>query len=297
VIFKEYAIQPDVLNTKDNCRYWLSLMGLEKGRQISRYPKRWKKMVYESISHLPDKEKKYIEERLFNLPGNVLKRRIHEYDPNPSIGWFKNAIIEDNIRPFHAIIANDNPTKVEKVLTAEETDETNNLMIANPSTSIQRDLKGITDWVIPLIEQSSLIVFVDPFFSPSNADYLCVLRRFIEIIIDTTPNGTNKKILYHSRETIGGTNDYFINACNEKILPMVNQGLEISFFRWPNNEIHNRFILTNSHRGVSYNYGLGLGNPNHDKNDEINYLSDDAYTQRWNQYVEVNPPPVCVITS
>jgi len=295
VIFKEYAIQPDVLNTNENCRFWLSLMGLEKGRQISRYPKRWKRLVYDSLINCKPREKKYVEDRLFNLPNNVLKKRIHNWDPNPTVGWIKNAVAEHNRNPFHAIIATENPDRSKKVLIANEEDDTHELLIANSNRSIIRDLNGITGWVKQLLEQSNLIVFIDPFFSPSNGDYLIVLKRFTEIIISSIPNGSNKKIQFHSRNTIGGTKNHFINECTKKIKPMTEDGLEIAFYRWPDNEIHNRFILTGSHGGVSYNYGLGIGSPNHDMNDEINYLSEDTYQKRWDQYVKTDKKPVCII--
>jgi len=285
MIFKEYAIQPKSLNTASKCRFWLSLMKLENGRQISRYPKKWKKLVYESLIDCKPREKQYIENRLFKMPKNVLKRRIHEWDNSHEIGWINNAINEDGVRPFHAIVAHENPDNIEKILVSDEVDDTHPLLETSPSVAIKRDLNGITGWVKPMIEQSSKIVFIDSFFSPGNQDFLQVLQKFIEIINNSTPNNTSKKIQYHSRETIGGSDDHFINICNQNISSFIGKGVEIEFYRWPNNEIHNRFILTDSHGGVSYNYGLSLGSPNHGMNDEINFLPQDAYTIRWNQYV------------
>ncbi len=293
MIFKEYAIQPDVLNTKENCRFWLSLMGLEKGRQISRYPKRWKRLVFDSLINCKPREKKYIEERLFNLPNNVIKRIINDWDPD--IEWLNNAIEQDTRNPFHAIIANEDPQEVEKVLIADEIDESHELLDVGPSTSIIRDLNGITEWITPLLEQGSLIVLIDPFFSPNSRDYLIVLKRFIEIINGSNSSGKTITIQYHSRESQGGIDDFFISVCEDRIRPMMVENLIIEFYRWPDNEIHNRFVLTDSHGGVSYGYGLAIGSPNHDEKDEINYLADNAYDQRWKKFAESSKQPICEI--
>ena len=293
MIFKEYAIQPDVLNTKENCRFWLSLMGLEKGRQISRYPKRWKRLVFDSLINCKPREKKYIEERLHNLPNNVIKRIINDWDPD--IEWLNNAIEQDTRNPFHAIIANEDPQEVEKVLIADEIDESHELLDVGPSTSIIRDLNGITEWITPLLEQGSLIVLIDPFFRPNSGDHLIVLKRFIEIINGSNSSGKTITIQYHSRESKGGIDDFFISACENRIRPMMVENLIIEFYRWPDNEIHNRFVLSDSHGGVSYGYGLAIGSPNHDEKDEINYLADNAYDQRWKKFAESSKQPICEI--
>ena len=118
MIFKEYALEPCLLNRKDNCRYWLSLFELRKGRQISSFPKNWKKLVFLSLYECMDMEKKYIELRLQHLPNSIFRSRKHEWDNNPHISWLDNAIKEDSERPFHAIITKEKVPGNKKTLVA-----------------------------------------------------------------------------------------------------------------------------------------------------------------------------------
>jgi hypothetical protein len=51
-MFYEYALKPSLLNNWKDFRYFTEKFGIAQGRLISRYPKRWKRMVYESLCEL-----------------------------------------------------------------------------------------------------------------------------------------------------------------------------------------------------------------------------------------------------
>ncbi len=296
MIFKEFALQPELLSRFESCRFWLSLFGLEKGRQISRYPKRWKKLVYEATPSARPREKKAIEERLRKLPNSIFRVRDHVWDPNPSVGWLNNAIDEHRMRPFRAIIADVNGMNKDFIIEGNEDDEQHELLQANPSTQIIRDLEGLTSWVAPLLEQSSKIVIVDPFFSPTDPAHLRPLKKIFEIINQRQSGCSEILLEYHSRDTIGGTDEWFIEKCNENLSHIRPENISIEFYRWESHKIHNRFLLSKEYGGVMYGHGLGESSHNSSDIDEILYLSQDAYESRWEQYANCEERPLLVLS-
>src|SRR5215475_2003038 len=98
----EYALEPSLLSNWKDFRYFTEKFGVARGRLISRYPRRWKKMVYESLAACGEIERKQIEERLLRLDDRIMKRQASW---NPQLDWLTNAEIEHLQRPFHAILA------------------------------------------------------------------------------------------------------------------------------------------------------------------------------------------------
>lgn len=117
----EYALDPSLLNNWKDFRYFTEKFGVPQGRLISRYPKRWKKLVYESLVDCGDIERKRIEEGLQRIDERMLKRQA-EWDPQQE--WLTNAEAEHSRNPFHAIVARTNPNQHDFVLEGEELDDT-----------------------------------------------------------------------------------------------------------------------------------------------------------------------------
>jgi hypothetical protein len=119
-MFYEYALKPSLLNNWKDFRYFTEKFGIAQGRLISRYPKRWKRMVYESLANCGEIERARIVEGLNRLDNRLLKRR-YEWDPQRD--WFTNAEAEHCRRPFRAILARSNPNQRDFVLEGDCVDE------------------------------------------------------------------------------------------------------------------------------------------------------------------------------
>lgn len=63
----EYALEPALLNNWKDFRYFAEKFGVSRGRMIARYPKRWKRLVYEPPANGGEIERKRIEEGLSRL--------------------------------------------------------------------------------------------------------------------------------------------------------------------------------------------------------------------------------------
>src|SRR2546425_4337296 len=121
-MLKEYALQPELLSSWPVFRYLSDKFGYGRGRVIAEYPKKWRKMVYESLGNCKPMEKKRIEAGLIKLR-SALYPRPWPYKWDEDKGWLDNAIAEHAKRPFCAIIAQDNPDGVVDVIREADLDE------------------------------------------------------------------------------------------------------------------------------------------------------------------------------
>src|SRR5262249_3238148 len=108
-MLQEFAVDPEVMTTWQNVRYLSDRFGVEHGRLISCFPRKWQRLVYEACGRHPelgDVEKAKIEVEIRRL-GSKLISTGRPYDGR--MAWLENAETEHGRRPFRAIIAVANP--------------------------------------------------------------------------------------------------------------------------------------------------------------------------------------------
>lgn len=293
-MFYEYALEPQLLNNWRDFRYFFENMGVSKGRFISRYPKHWKRLVYESLTDCGDMDRKRIEEALIRADEKLLRRN-NEWDGNKD--WLTNAEAEHDRSPFHAIIARENPHANASVLVGDALDEHDPLWILNNTCDVPRRAQDMADGVATLLQASREIIFIDPHFGPENPRYCRPLIGFLQA---AQHNRTTKleRVEYHLKAK--STADFFKKACS-KLADNLPAGIEIRFKRWrelPGNEkLHDRFILT-ERGGVQFSVGLDDGSEGEVTN--IHILSEELRVSTWDKYLSNAPAfelvDECVIT-
>ena len=72
----EYARRADLLSNWKDFRYFTEKFGVSRGRLLSRFPKRWKRLVYESLANCGEIERKRIEEGLHRLDDRLVRSPI-----------------------------------------------------------------------------------------------------------------------------------------------------------------------------------------------------------------------------
>jgi hypothetical protein len=77
----EYALEPALLDNWKDFRYFTEKFCVSRGRMIARYPKRWKRLVYESLSNCGEIERKRIEEGLIEFHLNSFTMGGHDLAP------------------------------------------------------------------------------------------------------------------------------------------------------------------------------------------------------------------------
>ena len=108
----EYALEPELVATWGNrhdFRYFVEKFGLGQPRIMSRYPKRWNRLVWEAFRGDDGIERKRMEELLVRLGENMVRRR--DYVFNPEQSWLVNAYDEDTRVPFYAILARETDSR------------------------------------------------------------------------------------------------------------------------------------------------------------------------------------------
>lgn len=179
----EYALDPVVLSNWHSFRYFCEKFGVAHGRMISRFPKKWKKMVYEACGGCGVIERKRIEEKLRDIDAKLLPTG-RSYDSN--MAWLHNAEVQHLLQPFQAIISNENPKKVEAILIADEIDENMPLWKVPREIRVPRKAADLAKCLAMFLQNSTEILFVDPHFRPNENRYRNTLRHLIEATCTTS---------------------------------------------------------------------------------------------------------------
>jgi len=281
----EYAVEPSLLNNWKDFRYFTEKFGVSRGRLISRYPKRWKKLVYDSLTNCGDVERKRIEEALQRLDERMIRR---QHDWNPHCDWLSNAETEHGRRPFHAILACANPRQRDFVLEGDSVDASHPLWEVATSRVIARQAPAMAACVAPLLRSCTEVIFVDPHFRPHELRYRRPLAAFLATVIDNRQHPWPRRIEIHTGDELSA--DYFKRECQHCLPSLVPQGMRVRIVRWRSQRggdiLHNRYILTDL-GGVSF--GCGLDDSDAGGTDDVMLLEDVSYRFRWAQFSGAEP--------
>lgn len=278
-MLNEYAVEPSLLNTWAHFRYFIEKFGVSHGRFISRFPKTWKRMVYESLSACGDLDRKRIELRLQQIDDRLLPR-LATYDG--SVSWLENAEVEHTAKSFHAIIARANPRGRAFVLDGGDLDETHSLWQSSGSIVVDRKAKAMANAMSPLLEACSEVVFVDPHFGPENRRHRVPFEAFMAALNGPRRCRRLERIEYHTSDK--ATAAFFQSECRRILPQLIPLGLTVRLVRWHKGELHNRFILTDV-GGVLVGQGLDESDGAGPATDDYSRLDEAALQMRWAEFV------------
>ena len=289
----EYALEPELVATwtdRSDCRYFKESFGLGQGRVVSRYPKRWKSLVWNAFNSTDDFARKRLEELLASLSEQMVQRSDARWD-GESTSWRNNAESEHERLPFHAILARTNPKNHAHVLTENDIDEDSATRWAvGRWCSVARSAAEMADAVAPLLRCSSDVIFVDPYFGPERPRYLRSFEAFLERMVSQRPGETPKRVEVHTAADNTGTEEFFRGECKRRLRRCVPEGIQVLVRRLKQKQdgekLHNRYILTDL-GGITFGTGLDTGNEG--ETDDITLMDRDQYQLRWSQYGG-NPP-------
>ncbi len=280
---KEYALQPDLLSDWAVFCYLYDKFGYDRGRVIARYPKNWTRMVYESLGYCMPMEKKRIEAGLFRLQ-SALCRRDHEWDKGK--GWLDNAIEEHAKRPFYAILAKENPNRVDDVILEVDLYEEEELRWrAETQRRIRRTAEEITACAEFLLQNSKKILFVDPYFDPRAERFKRPLKALLQAVASRPSSIRIDRIEIHTGydDDSSGTKAFFDAQCIQHLQSIIPRGLTVRFVRWDRSNLHNRFILT-EYGGLQFATGLDDHHGSAGHHDTVYLLTPELYVPTWEEY-------------
>lgn len=189
-MFYKYAIDPKCFAEWDSFRSFIGNLGWKQGRLISKFPRKWRKLVDENIEKskkegktMTFKQKQKITQVLDELTrNNILINSGCEFKNETS--WLDNAIHCSS--EFHAIIAQDKPIDHSNVLIAQELTLDDDLWKNEFTDIVPSTPQGLCKCAELLLKESKKIIFIDPYFLKKDNEkdkqrWLATLRNFIEV--------------------------------------------------------------------------------------------------------------------
>ena len=291
----EYALEPELVaswHDRMRGRFFIDKFGFDTGRVVARYPKNWKRQVWEAFDQTfegssgeKEKARGRIEELIKQFTIPMTKR---SGTPDDSPHWLVNAEKEHERKPFHAILAHDNPRQNANVMLENDIlDRKTERWDAPGTMTIPRTAEEIANCVAPMLRCATKVLFIDPYFRANEERFRKPLAAFLRIV-DTRTSKITIEIHTADRDTAPSW-EVFQKECQDKLPAVIPEGLTLTVHRWKEREdgerLHNRYILTDI-GGVSFGTGLDEGDPG--VTDDVARLSADTYDQRLKGYDERN---------
>jgi hypothetical protein len=280
-MLKEFALEPDMLGTWENFRYFIEKFGVGQGRLISQFPKNWRRLVYEAAQRSSrDVELKRIEERLSELDDRVLLRRGRP-GGDASKGWLDRAIVEHAREPFAAIIAAENPNSNPAVMLNVDVHADHPTFRAQPQTIIQRTATDIVGCADCLLQYGRTIKWVDYVFDPGKPRWQRPLSKAISILVSRA-TAVRLEIHRECSNDIQRTN--LKQSFNGYAQTLSLGEVELVLCLHPERTMHDRYVLV-EFGGLSIGHGLddnedGGGTPEAN----VSLLQDEVFDARWAQF-------------
>ncbi|KAF0151181.1 MAG: Uncharacterized protein FD143_2120 [Ignavibacteria bacterium] len=280
----EFALDPEVISNWKDFNRFTSQFGCETGRMISRFPKKWKKLVYDCCqtnTDLTPIKLKRIEEILHNDDLDFDKKFVRNHrDYNSNTDWITNAIASNRIKEFHAIISN---TKNDGSLYADDIDEFHEKWKNSTSKAIKRTVNDLGSCFKPFFEMSNQLLIMDSHFDPGTPRYFRAFRKYFELIFSVSRD--HQRIEIHTSDKIEA--NHFITEFKKNFFRYIPVNKKIDVIRWVRLEDgenqHPRYLLT-EFGGINVDYGFDEGVPN--ETTDVSLLGHTLYKQRWENIQE-----------
>lgn len=295
-MFYQYAVDPRCFAEWDNFRLLRGQFGWKQGRLISKFPKKWKKIVHDYIQQNERDGKKmtFIQKQRVTdeLAKKIFINSGCNFEAN-QCDWLNNAI--NCSTAFRAILAKDNPSNHTNVLVASELTPDDDLWKNEFTDIVLSTPDDLCKCVELLLKESEKVLFVDPYFfrrdnDKENMRWIITLKKFLEV------ENKNKTVdlQYHIEISDGEfikepdkRKGDFETQC-DKIKKILSKGRIITIFRWKKKEhigdkFHARYILTDL-GGVWFDVGLDKGKSGETTN--VARLEGKVWNNRLNSFKE-----------
>jgi len=287
-VIKEFAVEPEALGTWESFRYIVEKFGIDQGRVISQFPKKWTSKVMAAMTEPSFRNQGRMTERLSELQrkgSTVLISFGRPFEPGDS--WRNNVVREHQGRPFEAVISKEKWSDFAVAIPADEADE----KVFKPvrEAAITRTAEALSAACAPLLQCSREYVLVDPYFRPR--DLRC--RRPIEMMVREAiaRDAAVTRLEIHTKfKKDDDTFNNFNSACEKGLPAIVPKGLVLKIFRWcelgsdggsEGERLHARYLLT-ERGGIRSEGGWDEGDPG--QTTDLSLLTNDLWKRRWEQY-------------
>lgn len=172
----EYAVDPVALGSSwARCRYILDQAGWNLGRLIVAYPRgSWMREAIRASEPLPDVEKARVREAL-RLAGMYKVVRTGRTVQDVSLDWLGDAIRQQVVDPFQAIVADTPNDAANSVLNIDDVSAADPLWQCPANWQVPKTGAAIASALEPLLRHSRELKLIDPYFDVTGRRYLPTL--------------------------------------------------------------------------------------------------------------------------
>lgn len=280
-MFKEIAVEPDAITgSYRDFKYVIEKFGVPEGRWISRFPKRWEALVYQSANAklTGTIDLKRIEERLRRVGDKVLLASGRHPADNKAT-WIDSALREHKRRPFDAIIAalgRDNPA----VVAVADLDGDHPCLMPNRQWIVARTAQEMASCCVSLLMSSRHVKLVDPHLDLAQPRFWRPFAGFLaaakaDAIVD----------LYRGDDLSA---DFAIPRFGERLEGIRPTGVRVRLFLLRQATMHNRYVLT-ERGGLSFSTGLDDANNGLKTHDDVMVLDGPTWQAHWDSLADDDP--------
>jgi hypothetical protein len=261
----KYAIEPEILLDLKDFQILLQGLGVEHGRVMIEFPKKWKVGLFDAANSAYTRENLKLVlftelMKQLTLNGNRCVPSGFNFESN--LSWRDNArTIANHLK---AVIVKD-----------ESLNETNFECIDNlwhPKSRWQvprdghfiRSEQGIADFLRPFINLGKELFLFDPYFSPTSHYF----RDSLRAILKATERQPKTLEVHADCKDNRSTSQEWEKDCLAKLPDCVPKGWELTVVRWKRKDgaglssgPHQRFVL-NELGGIGLDYGFQKGGKN-----------------------------------
>lgn len=285
-MIKEFALDPEAITSsfREFC-YFTEKFGISQGRVISRFPKDWKRLVYESAQNRLGGTTylSRLEVKLRELGGDVLFATGRP-GGDGSKPWVERALTEHARAPFDAIITEKNSEGHPAVVLKDDVDKDHPHFANNHQFDVPRTSQALIGCADFLLRYCQVVKLVDPHFDPFLERFKRPLKHLFARLV-----GRAVIVEVHRNDQISDTE--LLRRFSRAIPPLLPPNVTLQLFVRPvaSMPMHNRFIMTES-GGVKYGVGL---DDNEDGggaiDDDVDLMDTTIRASRWKDYTATNP--------
>lgn len=286
----EYALEPEVVaswHDRAKFRFFIDQFGYGAGRVVGMYPSKtnWRKHVWAALDtdfSPTDKDRMRMVEIVKKLIAAKVQRVGSEW--NGTLDWLTNAESEHLRKPFHAILARENPRNNGTVMLEADILEGEAAGWNAPhSIVVQRSAENMAECVAPMLRCATRVLFVDPYFRAKKQRFRAPLAAFLRKVSPQAKLEVHTSASYDEAPS----GEHFRNESERDLQrhSVIPGGLELKVYRWRNREggekMHNRYVLTDI-GGVQF--GTGLDEGEEGTTDLVSRLSAGPYEKLYQDY-------------
>ena len=292
----EFAVDPECLTEWASFQIFMQEFGIEKGRILSMFPKKWPKMVRECCKDLSFQQTKKMGQYFAWAKQHAFVKSGRPYDGDKE--WSDNAISQHSDVPFHAVITNATSSDISSVFSFADADRFNEYWQVPTDKSILRDDIEIYKTILPLLNISSQVKLIDNYFIEQN-DAEIFKNSLKNILTAAMPQEEDspldppsfeyhKLIKEYKKDTIFNDKKLIDNFFEKKIASIVPTGMNFKLCLWVKKEnssgMHARMVLTNR-GGIEFDWGLAPATGEHKgEKTHVKLLSEKLTREEWNKY-------------